>query len=144
MAYGEQICACCGSREGIEEHHLYLRSHGCPDNLTVYLCHTCHGRAHGMKRRINLGEATTAALAHKKAKGEVYAALPLGYADDAGKLVPIDKELVVIAEIKEMRGQGKTLREIADDLNGRGIVGKRGGKYHASTIKAVLGNSLHD
>ena len=86
---------------------------------------------------------TTTALAHKKAQGQVYAALPLGYANADGKLVPIDEELLVVAEIRDMRGQGKTLREIADDLNGRGIGGKRGGKYHASTIKAVLANSLH-
>ena len=90
-----------------------------------------------------ISERTTTALAHKKAQGKVYAALPLGYANEAGKLVPIDEELLVVAEIKDMRGQGKTLREIADDLNQRGIVGKRGGKYHASTIKAVLANSLH-
>ena len=57
--------------------------------------------------------------------------------------MPVDEELLVVAEIRDMRGQGKTLRDIADDLNQRGIVGKRGGKYHASTIKAVLGNSLH-
>jgi len=30
------------------------------------------------------------------------------------------------------------------DLNARGIVGKRGGKFHASTIKAVCDNDLHD
>ena len=94
--------------------------------------------------RDQISERTTAALAHKKAQGQVYAALPLGYANADGKLVPIDEELLVVAEIKDMRGQGKTLRDIADDLNGRGIVGKRGGKYHASTIKAVLANSLHD
>ena len=90
-----------------------------------------------------ISERTTTALAHKKAQGKVYAALPLGYANEAGKLVPIDEELLVVAEIKDMRGQGKTLRDIADDLNQRGIVGKRGGKYHASTIKAVLAKSLH-
>ncbi|MEI7601916.1 MAG: recombinase family protein [Aestuariivirga sp.] len=33
--------------------------------------------------------------------------------------------------------------QIAAALNGRGIVGKRGGEYHASTIKAVLENDLH-
>ena len=90
-----------------------------------------------------ISERTTTALAHKKAQGKVYAALPLGYANEAGKLVPIDEELVVVADIPGMRAEGKTLREIADDLNQRGIVGKRGGKYHASTIKAVLANSLH-
>ena len=90
-----------------------------------------------------ISERTTNALAHKKAQGQVYSALPLGYANADGKLVPIDEELLVVAEIRDMRGQGKTLRDIADDLNQRGIVGKRGGKYHASTIKAVLANSLH-
>ena len=90
-----------------------------------------------------ISERTTTALAHKKAQGQVYAALPLGYANADGKLVPIDEELLVVAEIRDMRGQGKTLRDIADDLNQRGIVGKRGGKYHASTIKAVLAKSLH-
>ena len=90
-----------------------------------------------------ISERTTTALAHKKAQGKVYAALPLGYANEAGKLVPIDEELLVVAEIRDMRGQGKTLRDIADDLNQRGIVVNRGGKYHASTIKAVLANSLN-
>lgn len=90
-----------------------------------------------------ISERTTNALAHKKAQGQVYAALPLGYANAEGKLVPVDEELLVVAEIRDMRGQGKTLREIADDLNSRGIVGKRGGKFFASTVKAVLANSLH-
>ena len=90
-----------------------------------------------------IAERTSIALQSKKARKEVYCGLMLGYAAQDGKLVPIDEELVVVAEIKEMRGQGKTLRDIADDLNQRGIVGKRGGKYHASTIKAVLANSLH-
>ena len=90
-----------------------------------------------------ISERTTPALAHKKAQHQVYASQPLGYRNEEGKLVPVDEELLVVAEIRDMRGQGKTLRDIADDLNQRGIVGKRGGKYHASTIKAVLGNSLH-
>jgi site-specific DNA recombinase len=93
--------------------------------------------------RDQIAERTTAALAHKKAMGEVYSALPLGYADHDGKLVPVDEELRVVAEIKDMRGAGRTLREIADDLNGRGIVGKRGGKFFASTVRNVLENSLH-
>ena len=58
-------------------------------------------------------------------------------------LIPVDEELRVVAEIKDMRGAGMTLRDIADDLNARGIVGKRGGKFFASTIKAVLANELH-
>jgi len=91
-----------------------------------------------------ISERTTAALAHKKRVGDVYSALPLGYASDNGKLVPIDDELRIVAEIRDMRGDGKSLRAIADDLNARGIVGKRGGRFHASTIKAICDNDLHD
>lgn len=93
--------------------------------------------------RDQISERTTAALAHKKAKRETYSALPLGYADQDGKLVPVDEELRVVAEIKAMRGAGKTLREIAADLNVRGIVGKRGGQFFASTVRNVLENRLH-
>jgi hypothetical protein len=57
--------------------------------------------------------------------------------------VPVDEELIIVSEIKEMRGGGLSLHKIADDLNGRGIVGKRGGKHYASTIKAICDNDLH-
>jgi hypothetical protein len=32
-------------------------------------------------------------------------------------LVPVDKEQLVVAEIGQLRADGKTLREINDDLN---------------------------
>lgn len=90
-----------------------------------------------------IAERTSLALQSKKARKEVYSALPLGYADKDGKLVPVDEELVVIAEIKAMKAEGMTLMAIAADLNQRGVVGKRGGQYYARTIKNILENSLH-
>lgn len=35
------------------------------------------------------------------------------------------------------------MRRIASDLNNRGIIGKRRGRFLASTIRAILENSLH-
>jgi site-specific DNA recombinase len=93
--------------------------------------------------RDQISERTTAALAHKKAKREKYSALPLGYADQDGKLVPVDEELRVVAEIRDLREGGMSLERIAADLNSRGIVGKRGGKFHGMTIKKILENTLH-
>lgn len=61
----------------------------------------------------------------------------------ASEYVPVAEELAVVKEIRSLRAAGLTLRAIADDLNARGIVGKRGGKFFASTVKAVLANSLH-
>ncbi len=40
MANGPRQCASCGSRDCVEEHHLFLRSDGCPD-VTVWLCYEC-------------------------------------------------------------------------------------------------------
>jgi site-specific DNA recombinase len=91
-----------------------------------------------------ISERTTAALAHKKRVGDVYSALPLGYANSDGKLVPIDEEMRVVAEIRDGRDAGMSFRAIADDLNARGITGKRGGRFYASTIKAICDNDLHD
>jgi hypothetical protein len=68
MAYGPKRCARCGSKEGVEAHHLYSRKLGCPDDLTVWLCFGCHGRAHELKRAL-ISERTKLALAAKKAQG---------------------------------------------------------------------------
>ena len=35
------------------------------------------------------------------------------------------------------------MAKIAGTLNADGLHGKRGGQFHASTIRAVLGNDLH-
>jgi hypothetical protein len=71
MAYGPRICACCGEIFGVEEHHLYLRADGCPDDLTVWLCNECHGRAHGMTRRVNIRVSINSGLARAKNAGVV-------------------------------------------------------------------------
>lgn len=73
MAHGQPVCASCGAADGIEEHHLYLKSDGCPDDLTVWLCHNCHGRAHGLRRRVNMSDAVKAGVARARARGYVYA-----------------------------------------------------------------------
>jgi hypothetical protein len=69
MPYGPKRCACCGSADGIEAHHLYSRKHGCPDDLTVWLCYVCHGRAHELEQLINHSARTKAGLAAAKARG---------------------------------------------------------------------------
>lgn len=93
--------------------------------------------------RETIVERTQNSLRYMKDQGRVYNHLPLGYAGKDGQLVPLDEELLIVAEIKDMRQQGMALRPIADNLNERGIVGKRGGAFHASTIRAILNNDLH-
>ena len=85
-----------------------------------------------------VSERTKAVLAHKKAKGEKYGTVPFGYREVDGRLIEVQSELDILANIVLMRNQGKTLRFIAGYLNDQGIKGKSGGKWYASTISYIL------
>ena len=84
------------------------------------------------------GERTKAALSHKKAIGEKYAPVPFGYKEVNGRLVEVEQEASIVAEILELREKGHTLAGIAEQLNTRGIEGKRGGKWYASTVSYLI------
>jgi DNA invertase Pin-like site-specific DNA recombinase len=86
-----------------------------------------------------VGERTAAALAHKKSRGEVYGPTPFGFRAVGGKLVPIPDERKTIAAIERMRKRGLAYRDIAAKLNGEGVKGKRGGQWHASTVRYLIG-----
>ena len=87
-----------------------------------------------------VSERTRTVLSFKKSRGEVYGPVPYGYAEaDGGKLVEHAEEAEVVAEILAMRKRGETLVTIADTLNARGIQGKRGGKWHVSTLWYLIG-----
>lgn len=88
--------------------------------------------------RDQIGERTKMALAHKRSIGEVYAATPFGFDAIDGRLVEVKKEALIVAEILRMRDAGASLAEIAEDLNGRGIEGKRGGRWYASTVRYLI------
>ena len=88
-------------------------------------------------------ERTQNSLRYMKEQRRIYNHLPLGYTGTDGKLVPIDDEQLTIAEVLDMRRQGLSMHKIAGALNSRGIMGKRGGKFYASTIRAILNNDIH-
>ena len=88
-----------------------------------------------------IAERTSLALQSKKARGEVYSPIPLGFQEDAGKLVPDEREMSIVRSVRDMRNTGKSLREIAAALNEAGVSGKKQGRYFASTIRSILKNS---
>ena len=88
---------------------------------------------------MSTGGLTKAALAHKKSKGEVYTAVtPFGYASKDGRLVQVEQEAALVAEMRSQRAAGATLAGIAQSLNARGVQGKSGGKWYASTVSNIL------
>lgn len=88
--------------------------------------------------RDQISERTIAALSHKKAKGEKYGPVPFGYKEVQGRLVEVEKESAIVAEILVLREQGHTLAGIAGQLNTRGIKSKRGGKWYASSVSYLI------
>lgn len=89
-----------------------------------------------------VSERTTAAMSHKKSKGERVGAIPYGFdlADDGVKLIPNAAEQETIAVINELRADGLSLRAIAAELNRRAVPTKEGSKGWAhTTVQSILG-----
>lgn len=144
MAYGPKRCGCCGELNGVEAHHLYSTRDGCPDDLTVWLCHDCHRRAHELKRRVNVSERTRVALAAKKAQGaKLGNPTNLAAAGVKGRRVGRDAAdrfaRNVRPVIEQIRASGAaSLRAIAAELNARGVATARGGVWEAQTVRNLL------
>lgn len=88
-----------------------------------------------------IGERTAAALQHKISRGERAGAIRYGYdlGEDGARLVENAAEQAVIRGIVEDRALGASLREIADDLNRRGIPTKNGrGGWKHTAVRRIL------
>lgn len=92
----------------------------------------------GQMERKLIGERTAAALAHKKANGEKYAPVPFGYKEIEGKLERVQQEAAIVSEIISRRKSGETLQGIAQWLNDKGVIGKQGGRWYASSVSCIL------
>ena len=88
--------------------------------------------------RDQISERTKMALEYKKANGQVYAPVPFGYDAIEGRLVTVKREAKIVGEILAMREAGASFASIADTLNARGIEGKRGGRWFASTVRYMV------
>jgi DNA invertase Pin-like site-specific DNA recombinase len=87
-----------------------------------------------------IADRTSAALRHKRSKGEqISSAAPIGYRHQAGRVVADEKEQAILARICELRAECATLREIAADLNAKlDQYPARGARWHPATIQRAL------
>ena len=90
-----------------------------------------------------IAERTAMALNHKKRNLEPYAPTPLGYVRVNDTLEKDEKEWEIVNLIFQLRSQGLTYADIANELNRMGIQGKRGGKWYGSTVRYVYQNDLY-
>lgn len=88
-----------------------------------------------------VSERTTAAMQHKKSKGERVGKVPFGFdlSDDGISLVENAREQEVLVIIQELRDAGLSLRRIADELTRRGVETKGGKtKWTHTTIARIV------
>ncbi len=90
-----------------------------------------------------IAERTQAALLYKKSKRLVYGAVPYGYSRYGDALKVIEMEFDMVRKIQDWHARGWSLRKIAGTLNGRKIRTKHRRRWHASTVRSILRNSLH-
>jgi DNA invertase Pin-like site-specific DNA recombinase len=81
---------------------------------------------------------TKAALAVKKARGERTGGVPMGSrVGEGGMLAANDVERGAVERARELRGEGKSLRQIARALVAEGYA-PRGKRWHAQTLARVV------
>jgi DNA invertase Pin-like site-specific DNA recombinase len=85
-------------------------------------------------------ERTRAALSVKRRRGErISRHAPFGYTlTSDGAIQPEPTEQRAVSRARRLREAGKSLRQIAADLAGRGMFGRNGQTLSAKTIRAIL------
>jgi len=91
--------------------------------------------------RDQVSERTRAAMSHLRTQGmRISGRIPYGFDLDpaTGALTPNPAEQEAVTLIRDRRSRGESYREIIEALVERGIETKGGGRWYASTIKAIL------
>jgi len=98
--------------------------------------------------RETIGERTAEALQHLKAEGVQLGGEALGWVrssapDDDGRrqIRIVEDEVATVARINELRQEGLSLRAISEALTVEGHRTKRGGRWHPTTIRRILGRA---
>ncbi len=88
--------------------------------------------------RALIAQRTADALGELRSRGQVYGAIPYGWSRVGERLVRDEAEQRVIARVKRLRGRGTSYDRIARSLNGSGVPAKRGGRWHAMSVRSIL------
>jgi DNA invertase Pin-like site-specific DNA recombinase len=94
--------------------------------------------------RALISERTATALTFKRDKREAYAPTPYGYRRTGATLKPHKGELATVARIRAWAEAGEGFAAIARRLNADEVPTKRGGRWHASTVRYLVRNELYE
>ena len=86
-----------------------------------------------------IGERTRDPMSHKRANGERVGTIPFGFRmGEDGLLAEDAAEQGVLARMRELKAAGRTVREIADELNRQGYTTRRGTAWRFQYVAAAL------
>ncbi|MGO8905957.1 MAG: recombinase family protein [Solirubrobacteraceae bacterium] len=88
--------------------------------------------------RALVAQRTSDALTELRSRGQVYGSVPYGFRREGERLVMHDDEQGVLARMGRLRSRGKSYDRIARVLNSAGVPAKRGGRWHAMSVRSVL------
>ena len=89
-----------------------------------------------------IGERTRDAMQHKRSNGKCVGNLAYGYrlSADGEHVEPEPSEQAVLAQIRSLRQQGRSLRAIAAALNGQALRTRRGSGWRHDHVLRVIGS----
>jgi DNA invertase Pin-like site-specific DNA recombinase len=86
-----------------------------------------------------IGLRTKAAMQKKKDAGKRVGYIPFGFQlAEGNRIEKCPKEQAILAQIKELRSSGLSIREIATELNYRGIFNRNGNKWNHESVRNAL------
>ena len=87
-----------------------------------------------------VSERTTCAMQYKRSQGERVGKIPYGFdlAEDGVNLVKNPSEQRALDLIQSLHKDGYSLRQIADQLNKRGVASKGGQPWKHSTVQRIV------
>lgn len=82
----------------------------------------------------------TAALAVKKARGELTGKAPYGFrvGEDGKTLVPDRNESAIVDEVRRLRASGMSIRAVRKEASARGLLSRRGTPFTLAAIHRML------
>lgn len=90
--------------------------------------------------RLLIKSRTKAALGAKKARGERVGHIPFGYqlGPDGKKLEPSELEQNILKQMKDLRADGFSIREIAEEMNSRGAFNRGESPWNHASVHRIM------
>ena len=88
-----------------------------------------------------IAQRTAEALGELRSQRRIYGPVPFGYRATKDRLVPHASEQNVVQRMRRMRSRRMSFDRIAQRLNADGVPAKRGGRWHAMTVRSALRTS---